>query len=96
MIVSFIIMEHVTHTQVFPATEKDSVIWAVNSSISCPSSNGEEDLQEHSRGQPSGSVSLTIRCMPALPGLPCFTGTSDFWDGVCLNMNEVLTSNLSE
>lgn len=77
MIVFFIIMEHVTHTQVFPATEKDSGIWAVNSSISGSSFNGEEDLQEHSRGQPSGSVSLTLRSIPALPDLPCFAGTSD-------------------
>ena len=92
MTVFFISTEHVTHIQVFPATEKDSGIWAVNSSISCPSSNGEEDLQKHSRGQPSGSVSLTTRCIPSLPCL----GTSDLQDGVCLNMNEVLTSNLSE
>lgn len=37
-----------------------------DSGISCPSSNGKEDLREHGRAQLS--VSLTTRCIPALPG----------------------------
>lgn len=65
-----------------------------DSGISCPSSNGKEDLWEHGRAQPS--VSLTTRCIPALPGLPYFTGTSDLQDVVSVNRNEFLATNLSE